>query len=139
MSTPQTPVLSARTTDYESFSEVREPSTPQELADILHGAADDGRAVVPVGGGGALPIGNPTSDSAMAVSTRALSQIIDYRPTDMTLSVQAGTTLADVRSALGEHGQMLPIEAPLPASATIGGLLAAALTGPRRYRRRFPP
>ena len=51
----------------------------------------------------------------------------------MTLSVQAGISLAEIRSVLGEHGQMLPIEAPDPESATIGGLLATALTGPRRY------
>jgi glycolate dehydrogenase FAD-binding subunit len=133
VSTPETPVLPGRTPTFDTLIDVREPSTAQELADALREAVDESLAVVPIGGGGALPVGNQTSDAAIAVSTRALSQVIDYQPTDMTLSVQAGTTLAEVRSVLGKHGQMLPIEAPLPLSATIGGLLATALTGPRRY------
>ncbi len=133
MSTPETPVIPDRTPSIESFADMRDPSTPQELAEILREAAEDNRAVVPVGGGGALAVGNLTSDAALAVSTRAISQVIDYQPTDMTLAVQAGVSLADVRSVLGEHGQMLPIEAPLPGTASIGGLLATALTGPRRY------
>jgi glycolate oxidase FAD binding subunit len=99
----------------------------------LASCAADGRAVVPFGGGQALAVGNPTSASALALGTRELDQIIDYQSTDMTLSVQAGVSLESVSSALAEHGQMLPIEAPFPATATIGGLLATALTGPRRY------
>jgi glycolate oxidase FAD binding subunit len=130
--TPETPTP-VRTPDLASFESVANPATPLEVAEILRGAADDGRAVVPVGGGGALTIGNPTSAAAIGLSTRGMNRIIDYQPTDMTLSVEAGATLADVAAVLAEHGQMLPIEAPLPASATIGGLLATALTGPRRY------
>jgi len=133
VSTPETPVISDRTPTIDSFADVRGPSSSQELAEVLEEAAEDNRAVVPVGGGRALSVGNMTSNSALALSTRSLSRILDYQSTDMTLSVEAGATLTEVRSVLGEHGQMLPIEAPLPASATIGGLLATALTGPRRY------
>jgi glycolate oxidase FAD binding subunit len=131
--TPETSPTPARTPDFASFESVATPATPLEAAEILRGAAEDGRAVVPVGGGGALSVGNPTSAVAIGVSTRGLNRIIDYQPTDMTLSVEAGAMLADVSAVLAEHGQMLPIEAPLPANATIGGLLATALTGPRRF------
>ena len=133
MSTPEVPVIPGSTPSVESLRDVREPSSPQELADVLRVAADKGRAVLPVGGGGALAVGNLTADDAIPVSTRNLSRVIDYQPTDMTLSVQSGASLAKIRSVLGEHGQMLPIEAAIPTAATIGGLLATALTGPRRY------
>ena len=133
MSTPGTPVVPVSTPTIASLRDVQEPSSPQELAGALYEAAAEGRAVVPVGGGGALAVGNLTADAALAVSTRNLSRVVEYQPTDMTLSVQSGASLADIRSVLGEYGQMLPIEASLPANATIGGLLATALTGPRRY------
>jgi glycolate oxidase FAD binding subunit len=125
--------LQDRTPNIADFHDLLQPASGQEIADILASCASSGRAAVPVGGGGALALGNPTSGSAIGISTGKLDQIIDYQPTDMTLAVQAGATLADVASALAEHGQMLPIEAPLPDHATIGGLLATALTGPRRY------
>ena len=133
MTTPEAPLSSLRTPDLATFESQVTPSSPQEVADVLRSAADDDRAVVPVGGGGALAIGNPTTTGAIGVSTRGLSRVIDYQPTDMTLSVEAGVSLADVTAVLAAHGQMLPIEAPIPATATIGGLLATALTGPRRY------
>ena len=133
MITPETPLTPVRTPDLASFESVAAPATPREVAEVLRGASEDGRAVVPVGGGGALRIGNPTTAAAIGLSTRGLNRIIDYQPTDMTLSVEAGASLADVSAVLAEHGQMLPIEAPLPATATIGGLLATALSGPRRY------
>jgi glycolate oxidase FAD binding subunit len=131
--TPEAPLSPVRTPNLATFESVVTPSSPQEVAEVLRSASDEGRAVVPVGGGGALAIGNPTSVAAIGLGTRGLNRVIDYQPTDMTLSVEAGASLADVTGVLAEHGQMLPIEAPIPASATIGGLLATALTGPRRY------
>jgi glycolate oxidase FAD binding subunit len=50
----------------------------------------------------------------------------------MTLSVWAGSRFGDVQAVLAEHGQTLPIDAPRPAAATVGGLLATATAGPRR-------
>ena len=50
----------------------------------------------------------------------------------MTAGIDAGTTLAEVARVLGEHGQWIPFDAPLPARATVGGTLAAGWAGPRR-------
>jgi glycolate oxidase FAD binding subunit len=125
--------VAVRTPSLDALTESVQPTTVQEVAEVLASCAADGRAVVPFGGGQALSVGNPTRASAIALGTRGLDRIIDYQSTDMTLSVQAGVSLESVSAALAEHGQMLPIEAPFPASATIGGLLATALTGPRRY------
>jgi glycolate oxidase FAD binding subunit len=115
------------------IARVETPGSSAQVAELLAVAAQEGNAVRIVGGGGALALGNPVRGADWSLSTNRLNRIIEYQPTDMTLSVEAGARLADVSAALAEHGQMLPIEAPDPAVATIGGLLATGLTGPRRY------
>jgi glycolate oxidase FAD binding subunit len=51
----------------------------------------------------------------------------------MTLSVQAGATMASVWNLLDQRGQTIPIDVPLPETETIGGLIATGLCGPRRF------
>ena len=69
----------------------------------------------------------------MVVSTKGLDRILAYEPDDMTVSVEAGATIASVWSELGARGQTIPIDVPLPNSETVGGLIATGLCGPRRY------
>jgi glycolate oxidase FAD binding subunit len=130
---PGLPTLTDRTPQFSTFVEPVAPGSTAEVAEVLGTFAGEGRAVVPVGGGRALQLGNPTSNGAIGLSLARLDRVIDYQPTDMTLSVEAGATLAAISSVLGANGQQLPIEAPDPETATMGGLLATALTGPRRY------
>jgi len=108
------------------------PSTPAEVAEILAEAAARGAAVVPVGGGTALALGNPPERVDLVLATSRLTGIIDYEPTDLVLSVGAGAKLGDVRAVLAEHGQGLPLDPPGGTEATIGGLIATALAGPDR-------
>jgi glycolate oxidase FAD binding subunit len=108
------------------------PETQQELADMLAEAAGRGEGVIPVGGATLLGLGNPPERADLALSTRRLSSILAHEPADLTLSVEAGATLADLQAALGEQGQWLPIEGPCPAETTIGGLIATAFTSPRK-------
>ncbi len=59
--------------------------------------------------------------------------IIDYQPRELVLTVRAGTTLSAIESAMAAEGQMLPFEPPHFADgSTIGGTVAAGLSGPRR-------
>lgn len=59
--------------------------------------------------------------------------ILKYAPDELVLTARAGTRLADIDEALAEHGQMLGFEPPrFGANATLGGTLAAGLSGPRR-------
>ena len=63
----------------------------------------------------------------------ALSGISDYEPTELVITAQAGTRLIEIESALSERGQMLACEPPLfGGRATLGGAVAAGLSGPRR-------
>lgn len=67
------------------------------------------------------------------LDTRAYAGVIAYEPTELVLSVRAGTALKEIESLLDQHGQMLACEAPhFGEHATVGGMLAAGLSGPRR-------
>ena len=69
------------------------------------------------------------------LSTQGLHGIVSYEPTELVVTVQAGTPLAELESALLEKHQCLPFEPPHfgPAGAgTVGGMVAAALSGPAR-------
>lgn len=59
--------------------------------------------------------------------------IVSYDPTELVVSVRAGTPLAELEATLDEAGQMLPCEPPhFGEGATVGGMIAAGLSGPRR-------
>jgi glycolate oxidase FAD binding subunit len=59
--------------------------------------------------------------------------IIDYTPSELVISVRAGTPLSELEATLAEEGQMLPFEPPrYGETATIGGCIASGLSGPRR-------
>jgi glycolate oxidase FAD binding subunit len=108
------------------------PETPEAVAETLAEAAERGLAVAPVGGSTALSLGNPPERVDLALSTARLAGVIAYEPTDLVLSVGAGARFGDVQAVLAEHGQELPLDPPLADRATIGGLIATALAGPRR-------
>ena len=67
------------------------------------------------------------------LDVRAYTGIIEYEPKELVLTVRAGTTLAEIESAMESKSQMLPFEPPhYSAGSTIGGIVACGLSGPRR-------
>jgi glycolate oxidase FAD binding subunit len=74
----------------------------------------------------------PSPPAFAVLRTTRLDRVLIYEPDDLTISVEAGMTLGALREHLAHHGQMLPLDPPLPAHATIGGLIATAADGPRR-------
>src|SRR6185312_3302465 len=63
----------------------------------------------------------------------ALSGISHYEPTELVITAQAGTRLVQIEHVLAERGQMLAFEPPtFEGRATLGGTVAAGLSGPRR-------
>lgn len=75
---------------------------------------------------GETPRGEP-------LDTRGYSGIVEYDPTELVITARCGTPLAEIEHALGENGQMLGFEPPhFGDGATLGGCVAAGLSGPRR-------
>ena len=67
------------------------------------------------------------------LDARAYRGIVAYDPTELVITVRCGTPLADVEAALAEKNQMLAFEPPhFGAAATVGGMVASGLSGPRR-------
>ncbi len=71
-------------------------------------------------------------EAVTAVDLRTLDRVTEYTPEDMTVTVEAGLTLADLQARLAQGGQWLPIDPPNPKHLTIASLLETDASGPRR-------
>ena len=121
-----------RIDDFGPLPVVR-PQSVAELGDVVRRAAAERQAVYPVGGGTMLGLGLPPSRPGWAVDVRPLNRIVDYPARDMTITVQAGVSVAELRRVLAAENQRLPVDVPHADRATLGGALAANVSGPRRY------
>ena len=68
------------------------------------------------------------------LDVRAYQGIVAYEPTELYVTARCGTSLVDIESVLAEQGQMLAFEPPRFSGATLGGCVAAGLSGPRRQQ-----
>ena len=91
-----------------------------------------GAVVVPRGGGTHLGLGMPPARVDVLLDLCGLSEVIEYRPEDLTLAVAAGARLQAVQRLLADAGQMLALDPAGGAASTVGGMVAANLSGPRR-------
>ena len=119
--------------DILPLSETRSPAEQDALAALVADAHAAGTAVYPIGGGTSLDYGLPASRPGIGVSLAKLNRVIDYPARDMTITVEAGITVEQLAGTLADERQMLPIDVPQAGSATLGGLVATAFSGPRRY------
>lgn len=106
------------------------PESGEEVAALLAMCDQHKFTATPVGGGTKLALGNVPPKMDVAVSTLGLGGVRAYEPTDLVCSLGAGARFGDVQAVLAEHGQTIPLDAP--DDATIGGLVATAIAGPRR-------
>jgi glycolate oxidase FAD binding subunit len=99
--------------------------------DTLVRAIDGANAVSVVGAGTQREVGGELRPGATEV--RVPSGILSYEPADMTVTVLGGTPVSVLDAALEEQGQECPLD-PRDERATVGGVLACGLSGPRRLR-----
>jgi glycolate oxidase FAD binding subunit len=109
------------------------PGSAEEAGRVVAAAAEAEVAVIPWGGGTQMGRGAPPREGAVVVGTRRLNRVLEHEPGDLTATVEAGITLDELQAALGTRGQWLSLDPPLPGRATLGGVLAANGSGPRRY------
>lgn len=102
---------------------------------MLAAANSRGQAVLPRGGGTKLHWGNPPARTdAVELSTLGLNQILEHAASDMTVTVEAGCTVAALQTALSQQGQRLAVDPLWPEQATVGGILATNDSGALRLR-----
>ncbi len=111
---------------------VQQPADAAAVGALVRDAAANGHAVFPVGGGTTLDLGLPATKPGVTLDTRRLDRVIDYPARDMTITVQAGLTVARLQALLAPENQRLPIDVPHADRATVGGIVAANVSGPRR-------
>jgi glycolate oxidase FAD binding subunit len=109
------------------------PATVEEVADVMRLASREHAAVIPWGGGTAMGLGNIPRRYDIALCLSRLSEVVEYEPADLTVTVQAGKSLAEFQRLLADSGQFLPLDPPLGPEATIGGILAVNASGPSRH------
>mgnify|MGYP001179612250 FL=1 len=83
-------------------------------------------------GGGSKDFHGPLSQGER-LDTRDWNGIVSHEPTELVVTVRAGTPLAELEAVLAEKNQCLPFEPPhFGPGATVGGMVAAGLSGPAR-------
>lgn len=116
------------------------PASPDEVAAAIAEAGAAARRIEVVGGGTKRAVGT-LEPVDLVLSTQRLDRIVDYSPEELTLTAQAGVRIADLERLTAAKGQMLAFEPPrwtrllsARGEPTLGGVMAANLSGPRRIR-----
>ncbi|MDX2168429.1 MAG: FAD-binding oxidoreductase [Deltaproteobacteria bacterium] len=109
-----------------------QPADAAGVAAAVRGVAELGLALVPAGNGTHLGVGWPPRRYDVALTTRRLTRVVTHDAADLTVTAEAGVTLAALDEALASAGQWLPLDPPRREAMTIGGLIAADRSGPTR-------
>jgi glycolate oxidase FAD binding subunit len=108
------------------------PESAEQLAALLKECASGKRRIRLQGAGSKDRMGGPPGDADICLSTAALNRVLEYEPQDLTVSAEAGVLWRDLQDLLAQNHQMVPLDPPHAATATVGGVVAANCSGPRR-------
>jgi glycolate oxidase FAD binding subunit len=108
------------------------PGTPDEVASVMRYANANQLAVIPMGGRLHAGLGNLPERYDLALDLTRLDKVVEFEPADLTITCQAGITLGPLRQEAGTANMMVPFDTALPDGASVGGVLAGALSGPAR-------
>ena len=109
------------------------PASYDDAARLLHECAEQGLSVRVRGAGTKLGWGRPAAPD-VELATGALDAIVEHNAGDLTAILQAGVPLARAQEVFAREGQELALDPPHHDAATIGGVVAAADSGPLRHR-----
>lgn len=140
------------------------PANTQQVADVIKYANQENLAVIPRGSGSKMVMGNPPNRLDIVVCTSCMNHMTDVDVANLTITVEAGVKFRDIQARLAtqedrcylplkdlvteadeiicsereNQGCFVPIDAPFCESATIGGIVAANSSGPRRLLYGLP-
>jgi glycolate oxidase FAD binding subunit len=108
------------------------PKSEEEIANVLRYANKHGKKISVIGGGTKRGYGGQIETADILLSLVDLKGIVEHAVGDMTVSIKSGTPFLELQSYLKEHNQKVPLDPPLSEHATIGGVIAANESGPKR-------
>lgn len=109
------------------------PADAAAVAEAVRSAGGQGRAVYPVGGGTQADQAAKPVRLGVEISLRGLNRVLDHAADDMTITVEAGVTMAALSERLAAKQQRLPVDVAKPERTTVGGAVAMNASGPRRF------
>jgi glycolate oxidase FAD binding subunit len=111
---------------------VLQPSSPEELCDALRSASASKHTIELFGTNSKHLMAGPVAPADVRITTAGMKRLLQYEPRDLTVSVESGMPFAELNSLLARNGQMIPLDGPYADSATVGGMVAANISGARR-------
>ena len=111
------------------------PGSVEEVSKFMATATAEKLVVIPRGNGTKMAGGGIPRRLDVVLSMLRINRITEHDVPNLSLSVQAGLTLAAVQKQLAGTGKgsFLPLDPPYTEKATVGGIIAANSSGPRRY------
>src|ERR1700730_11157125 len=127
------------------MTDTLKPRDDQEIVEAVAWAVAEGKTLEVVGRGPKREMGR-AAQTDLTLDGSGIAGIALYEPEELVLSAKGGTPLAEIEQALAQNRQELPFEpldlGPLlggkPGEGSIGGMLAANLSGPRRLKAGAP-
>jgi glycolate oxidase FAD binding subunit len=140
------------------------PKNTRQVSDVVKFANQENLAIVSRGSGTKMAMGNPPKRLDIVVCTSGLNHMLDVDPSNLTMTIEAGVKFRDIQARLAtqedrcylplndlsvesdeficsdrsRNGCFIPIDPPYADRATIGGIIAANSTGPRRLLYNLP-
>lgn len=124
--------LANRTVDNRRPAVLCAPDAAEKLSTALRLCNDAEAAVIPWGGGTAMAVGNPPRGCDVVIALSRLNRLLEHDDANLTITVEAGMPLAQLQGITARQNQFTPFDPPHAERATIGGIVAANLNGPRR-------
>jgi glycolate oxidase FAD binding subunit len=126
------PALAAHRVDGKEPALLIFPASAEQASAALRVCCAAEATVAPWGGGTAMGIGNPPRQIDVVVGLERLNQLVEHDQANLTATIQSGHRLTPLQEILKQQNQFLPLDPPAPARATVGGVVATNLNGPRR-------
>jgi len=112
---------------------VVEVGDSDQIAAVIGEARAASRAIVPVGGATDTAVGNVPERFDVALSLASMTRILAHEAENLTVTAEAGVSLAALNDVLAARGQRVVVDVDEPARATIGGIVATNPMGRRAY------
>ncbi|GMB09751.1 FAD-binding oxidoreductase [Thermolongibacillus altinsuensis] len=109
------------------------PKSEEEIVNILKYANQSGKKISVIGGGTKRGFGGLTESADLLLSLANYKGIVEHTVGDMTITVKPGTPFQELQAYLAEHHQKISLDPAWPEYATIGGVIAANDSGPKRF------